>query len=193
MYQRILAYISNYISLNQEETDTFTSFLKVRKLLTRQFLLQAGDICKTENFVNKGCLKAFYIDMDGNEHIVQFALEDWWISDLHSFLTQTPAVFHIEVLENCELIQIDYNSIETLYTKIPKFERFFRIIFQKAYIAAQQRVISTISKTAEERYLEFIQRYPNIEQRVPQYMVASYLGFTPEFLSKIRYKLIHSQ
>lgn len=186
MYDTILKYVARYIELTPEETDIFTSLLTPRKVRKRQYLVQSGDICKAENFVVNGCLRSFYVDEKGEEYISQFAIEDWWITDLNSFLTQTPANYYVEALENSEVLQISYEAYHELLSRIPKFDRFFRIIIQKAYVATQQRIISTMSKTSEERYLEFVAHYPNIEQRVPQYMVAAYLGFTPEFLSKIR-------
>jgi CRP-like cAMP-binding protein len=145
-------------------------------------------ISRQETFVTRGCLRAYYVNDKGEEHIAQFAVEDWWIGDMYSFLTDTPSTLSIEALEECELLQIDRPGLEDLYVKLPKMERFFRIIIQNAFIAAQKRVISSMSKTADERYLDFIKKYPNIEQRIPQYQVAAYLGVTPEFLSRIRKK-----
>jgi CRP-like cAMP-binding protein len=151
-------------------------------------LLQQGEVSRSETFVTEGCLRAYYVNDKGEEHIAQFAVEDWWIGDLYSFLTNTPSTLHIEALEACELLQIDRPGLEDLYLKVPKLERFFRIIIQNAFIASQNRVLSSMSKTADERYQDFIRKYPNIEQRVSQYQVAAYLGVTPEFLSRIRKK-----
>ena len=137
-----------------------------------------------------GCLRTFYVDNEGQEHIVRFAVENWWTADLGSFITQTPADYNVQCLEKTEVIQFSYNDIEELYIKIPKLERFFRIIIQNAYVASDKRIIQSFSMTAKERYLKFREQYPQIEQRVPQYMIASYLGITKEFLSKIRSQLI---
>jgi CRP-like cAMP-binding protein len=153
-------------------------------------VVQNGNVCRYESFVLKGCLKTFYIDNEGQEHIVQFAIENWWTADLSSFLTQTPACYNVLCLENCELAQITFPDLEELYLAIPKLERFFRIIIQKAYIAAQQRIVNNFSMAAKDRYVQFRKQYPEIDQRVPQYMIASYLGITKEFLSKIRHQLI---
>jgi CRP-like cAMP-binding protein len=179
-------YIAQFVQLNTEEQFILESKVKIRRYLKGQFVVQNGDICKYENFVLSGCLKTFYIDNDGQEHIVMFAMENWWTADMSSFITQTPADYNIQCLENSVLAQIYYEDIEQLYAQIPKLERFFRIIIQKAYISSQKRLINNFSLPAKERYLQFREKYPQIEQRVPQYMIASYLGITKEFLSKIR-------
>ena len=185
-----LDYIKQYVVLTAEEEAILLSKIKIRKFLKGQFVVQNGDICKYENFVLSGCLKTFYIDNNGEEHIVMFAIENWWTSDLGSFITQTPADLNVQCLENSELVQVRYDELQQLYIEIPKLERFFRIIIQKAFVAAQKRIINNFSLPAMERYIQFRQQYPNIEQRVPQYLIASYLGITKEFLSKIRSQLI---
>src|SRR5688572_10980873 len=183
-------YIARYTPLTTKEQSILASKFKIRKFLKGQFVVQNGDTCRYESFVLKGCLKTFYIDNEGQEHIVMFAIENWWTADLGSFLTQTPACYNVLCLENCELAQITYADLEALYLAIPKLERFFRIIIQKAYIAAQQRIVNNFSMAAKDRYVQFRKQYPEIDQRVPQYMIASYLGITKEFLSKIRHQLI---
>ena len=183
-------YIAKFIPLTAEEQSILESKVKVRKYLKGQFVVQNGDTCKYENFVLSGCLKTFYIDNDGQEHIVMFAIENWWTGDLGSFITQTPADYNIQCLENSVLAQIYYEDLEQLYIQIPKLERFFRIIIQKALVTSQKRIINNFSLPAKDRYLKFREQYPQIEQRVPQYMIASYLGITKEFLSKIRNQLI---
>ncbi len=188
MYALLLTHISTYIALDHDEIILLTASFRPNILKKKAYLQHQGEVARFETFVTKGCLRTFYMDEKGQEHIAQFAVEGWWIGDLYSFLTQTPSRYSIEALENCELLQIDKNALEALYLKVPKMERFFRIIIQNAFIASQNRIISTMSKTADERYLEFISKYPNIEQRVPQYQVAAYLGVTAEFLSRIRKK-----
>lgn len=185
-HDTILNYIERYITLSDPEIELFKSMTKVKKLRKRQFVAEAGEVCLYENFVNKGCLRCYYVDSEGSEHTVQFAIENWWISDLHSFLTQSPAHYSVEAVEPSEVIQIRYDDLQELYQSVPKFERFFRLIIQRAFVAAQQRIIDSYSKDARQRYVEFLGKYPEIERRVPQYMIASYLGITPEFLSKIR-------
>jgi CRP-like cAMP-binding protein len=189
MHDLLLQNISKYIQLTQEEIDCFISVIQIKRLRKKQYLVQEGDVCRYESFVNKGCLRAYHVDEKGQEHIAQFAIEGWWISDMYSFLTATPARFNVDALEDSELVCLDKPSLEKLYIQIPKFERFFRIILQNAFIAHQQRIIANMSKTAEERYLDFMNHYPQLEQRVPQHQVASYLGITPESLSRIRRQL----
>lgn len=188
--QPLLDYISQYVSLSEEEQQLFLLRIRPAKYLKGQYVVQNGNVCRYESFVLKGCLKTFYIDNEGQEHIVMFAIENWWTADLGSFLTQTPASYNVLCLENCELAQITCPDLEALYIAIPKLERFFRIIIQKAYVASQQRIVNNFSMPAKERYVLFRRQYPEIDQRVPQYMIASYLGITKEFLSKIRHQLI---
>jgi CRP-like cAMP-binding protein len=186
MYDLILANISKYIQLTDEEIKFFTSLLRHRRIRKRQYVLQAGDINQFENFVVKGCLRAYTVDSEGQEHIVMFGLEGWWISDLYSFLTNTPATQNIDALENSEVLSIEKSDLEKLYEEVPKFNKFFRRLLQNAFVAHQKRIIATISQTAEEQYIAFISKYPSIEQRVPQNQIASYLGLTPETISRIR-------
>ncbi|WP_310587493.1 Crp/Fnr family transcriptional regulator [Larkinella knui] len=186
MYDAILAHVGQLIHLEPDEADYFTSLLRYKLLRKRQYLVQAGDVCKFDSFVVRGCLRTYFVDERGSEHVVQFAVENWWTGDLYSFLTQSPAAYNTDALEDSELLQIDQASLDELYRRVPKFERFFRILSQRAFVAAEQRVIATISQTAEERYRNFLERYPALDQRVPQHLIASYLGFTPEFLSRIR-------
>jgi len=185
-----LDYIKQYIELTPEEESLLLSRVRIKKYLKNQFVVQNGDVCRYENFVLSGCLKTFYIDNEGQEHIVMFAIENWWTADLGSFVTQSPADLNVQCLENSELVQVHYNDLQQLYIDIPKLERFFRIIIQKAFVSAQKRIINNFSLPAMDRYLQFREQYPQIEQRVPQYMIASYLGITKEFLSKIRSQLI---
>lgn len=187
--EKLLKYIRQYIELTQDEEAKLVLKIKIRKVSKGQFIVRNGDICKYENFVLAGCLRSFYIDNEGQEHIVMFALENWWTADLGSFITQKPADLNVQCLEDSELVQIHYDDLQNLYVEIPKLERFFRIIIQKAFVAAQKRIVNNFSMEATSRYLQFREQYPDIEQRVPQYMIASYLGITKEFLSKIRRKI----
>ncbi len=186
MFESIIQNISRHIQLNEAETSFFISLLKYRTIRKRQFLLKSGEISRCETFVVKGLLRNYTVDKSGYEHVAMFAMEDWWVSDLYSFLTQTPGNQFIDALEDTDVIQIEKSDIERLYIEVPKFERFFRILLQNAYVAHQQRILSSISLTAEEQYLAFIRKYPSLEQRVPQHQVASYLGITPETISRIR-------
>lgn len=185
-FDSILTNISRHTSLNDLEISRFTAILTNRKIKKKHLLLQAGEVCKTENFIIKGLLRAYTIDKRENEHNLMFGMEDWWISDLYSFITSSPSTMNIEALEDTEVFCIDKESLDNLYVSIPKFERVMRLLFQNAFVAQQQRILAAISQTAEERFSDFIKRYPALEQRVPQTMIASYLGMTPETLSRIR-------
>lgn len=186
MYDLILRNIGKHIQLTKAEEDHFKSILKHRVLRKRQYLLQAGDVCRYENYVIKGCLRAYTVGNKGEEHIAMFGMEDWWISDLYSFLTETPATQHIDALEDSEVFSMEKKDLENLYKEVPKFDRLMRILLQNAFVANQNRILASISQTAEEQYLAFIQKYPSLEQRVPQHQIASYLGITPETISRIR-------
>ena len=183
---QLLAYISRHITLTKDEESILKEKLVFRKYLKGQYVVQQGDICRYENFVLSGCLKVFYSDARGQQHVIMFAVEEWWVSDLGSFVNQTPADYNIQCLEDCELIQFSLSTLEELYRIIPSMERFFRIIIQQAFVASQKRIVNNHCLPAVDRYLAFIKQYPGIAQRVPQYLIASYLGFTKEFLSKIR-------
>lgn len=184
----LLQHISRHIQLDQTETDFFISLLQTKKLKRKDYLLKAGDVCKTENFIVKGCVRTYTVDENGMEHIVLFGVEDWWVGDLYSFLTQQPATYFIDALEDTELLQITKANLDKLYARVPKFERFFRLILQNAFIAQQQRINQTLSFTAEQRYLDFIKKYPQLEQRISQKQISAYLGITPVFLSMLRRK-----
>lgn len=191
--QPLLDYITNHIVLSSEEESLLHSKIKYRKYLKGQYLVQQGDVCNYLSFVCSGCLKTFHVDDEGQEHIIRFAIENWWTADLGSFIEQRPADCSVQCLEHTDLIQFSFESLTMLYIEIPKLERLFRIIFQNAFVSSEKRLMNNFSLTAKERYLIFLKEYPQIEQRIPQYMIASYLGFTKEFLSKIRSQLIHEQ
>ncbi len=186
MYDLILSNVAKYIQLTDKETSFFTSLLRLRKIRKRQYLLQAGDVNQFENFVNKGCLRAYTVDTHGEEHIAMFGLEGWWISDLYSFLTNTPATQNIDALEDSEVFSIERSDLEKLYEQVPKFNRFFLKLLQNAFVAHQRRILASMSQTAEEQYYDFIRKYPSMDQRVPQHQIASYLGLSPETISRIR-------
>ena len=186
----ILQHISRHIQLDKTETDFFLSLLKFKTLKRKEYLLKPYEVCKTENFIVKGCLRTYTLDANGFEHIVMFGIEDWWVGDLFSFLTQKPSAYFIDALEDSEVLQISKTNLDKLYERVPKFERFFRLILQNAFIAQQERINQNLSYTAEQRYLEFVKKYPHLEQRLSQKQVSAYLGITPVFLSMLRRKLI---
>lgn len=188
--KQLFDYINDFVRLSEEEEAFLASKLTCRKYLKGQYIIQQGDICKYECFVLSGCTKTFYVNEDGQEHIMMFSIENWWTSDIGSFITQTPADFNVQCIENTELVMFSYDVIEELYANVPKLERFFRLIIQRALVASQKRLVRSYSMSAKSRYLYFRNQYPSIEQRIPQYMVASYLGITKEFLSKIKGQLL---
>lgn len=184
----IIKNISRHIQLDKTEIDLFISLFENKAIKKKEYLLRPGDVCRTENFINKGCLRMFSVDENGFDHIVQFGIEDWWMSDLYSFLTKTPTNYTIQALEDTEVMQITKSNFELLFERIPKFERFYRIMFQSAFIAHQNRISKNLSLTAEKRYIDFVNQFPKLEQRIPQKYIASYLGMTPVFLSMLRKK-----
>ncbi|MEX0312915.1 MAG: Crp/Fnr family transcriptional regulator [Allomuricauda sp.] len=183
---KLVAHFRQSIDLTDHELGIIADSFNLVELKKKEVLLFAGDHSSHMRFIAQGCLRSYYMDPDAKEHIVQFGIEDWWINDLYSYLTNTPAKQFIQAIEPSQVLQIHKNRLKDLYNSIPTIERFFRIKFQNAYISLQERTINTMSKTAEERYVEFRSKHRDIEQRVPQYMVASYLGITPEFLSSLR-------
>lgn len=186
MYELLHKKITETTSLTEEEFEVCKTLFIPKKLRKRQYLLQEGDICKYITFVQKGVLRSYMVDDKGSENIFQFALEGWWISDLYSFLTRQPSQFNIDALENCELLLITPSSWDILLEKIPALERYFRILIQNNLIVTQRRLMGALYETAEEKYSSLIEAFPDIVQRVPQHMIASYLGITRETLSRTR-------
>ena len=186
MFELLYKKITEKIPLSEEEFEVCKALFTPRKVRKKQFLLQEGDVSKYQIFVNKGLLRSYTIDDKGAEHILQFALEGWWTADLYSFFTEEPSLFNIEALEDSELLLINRPSWEALLEKLPVLERYFRILIQNSLIATQRRLMESLSETAEKKYLKFMQLYPESIQRVPQHMIASYLGITRETLSRLR-------
>ncbi|PIF46136.1 CRP-like cAMP-binding protein [Chryseobacterium sp. 52] len=182
----IVKNIARHISLNDKETSYFLSLLKEKKLQKRELILKQQQLCKEISFVQSGVLRAFYLDPAGKESTVMFALPDWWITDMYCFINQKPAMLTIEALEESSVLQLTKDNLDELYTQVPKFEKFFRIMMQNAYIREQLRTIESLSLSAEERYYTFLQKYPLAAERITQKQIASYLGITPEFLSAIK-------
>ncbi|WP_394751045.1 Crp/Fnr family transcriptional regulator [Spongiimicrobium salis] len=190
MKASLIQSITKYIPLNAEEEDQIKAFWTKKTLEKGTYLLQNGNICKTDNFVIHGTLKAFYINPNtGKEEILFFAVDHWWATDIESFQKQKPSIYNIQAIEKTEVLQIGRNSFQEMLRQIPKLERFFRIILEDYLSSLQRRIINNNVLSAEQRYLDFIQRYPEIAAKVPNYLIASYLGITAEFLSRIRKKL----
>jgi CRP-like cAMP-binding protein len=193
MHELLFEHINKKISLSKSDEEFLKTVFIPKKLRKRQYLLQEGEINKYNVFVSKGCLRIYSIDEAGKEHVVQFAIEDWWIGDMYSFLTGEPSVYNIDALEDSELLLMDRKMRESVFQRIPAYEKFMRITLENNYVATQRRINAMMSKTAEEKYLAFVNAYPQILQRVPQHMVASYLGLTPETLSRIRKHLLEKK
>lgn len=191
--QPFIDYVNRVIALTPEEEEILVSKIAYRKYLKGQYLLQQGDVCLFSGFIISGCTKTFFVDEEGQEHVVMFSIEDWWASDMGSFISQKPADFNVQCLENTEIIQLSYDNQSELLQKIPKLERFFRIIVERAFVSSQKRIVRNFSMNAKQRYLYFRSQYPQIEQRIPQYLIASYMGITKEFLSKIKKELLLDQ
>ena len=189
MFESIDKNVNKSTTFSKEELEIFHSLLEQKSFPKKTFLLQEGEVCNFEAYVVKGCVRTYYIDENGLEVILQFAIEDWWIGDLASFHDQKPSRLFIETIEECELLVFNPQTKEELLFKVPKFERVFRLMIQRNLSATQNRLFRTIAQNAEQKYLDFIQKYPTIPQRVPQHYIASYLGISPEFLSKTRKKL----
>ena len=189
MYDLFFQKFNEAVTLSKEEEELIKKHLTPKKLRKKQYLLQEGDVSKFVAFVQKGVLRSYSIDEKGGEHIIQFAIEGWLISDLSSFMTGKPATYTIDALEDCELVLISRSAHEDLLRTLPKYETWLRLLITGAYIALQRRVTSIISLSLEDRYTSFVEIYPNIVQRVPQHMIASYMGLTPETLSRVRKKM----
>lgn len=179
-------HIRKFIAIDEEELADALTFFRPISLTKKENLLVEGQVCRSNYFVVKGCLRMFFVNEKGVEQTVQFALENWWLSDYTSFSTQKPAVFSIQAVEKSEVMVLDYAANETMLTQHPCLERYFRLVHQRAHAAAQYRMKYHYDHSREELYHEFARLFPEFVQRIPQYLLASYLGFTPEYLSEIR-------
>ncbi|CAH0997473.1 hypothetical protein EMA8858_03606 [Emticicia aquatica] len=186
MQESIQNYISKFVNLTAEELSVVKACMQLREIPKKTMLLNAGDICNFEAYVLKGCIREYFIDHKGQELTLEFAVEDWWVSDITSFENQTPSIMYIETLEDCEILVLSRASKDELLARVPKLERMFRLMIQRHLSVLQKRLFSTVSYTAMDKFEEFLKRYPSLPQRVPQHFIASYLGITPEFLSKLR-------
>lgn len=186
MNPSLIEYIQRYVHISKTEIDLFNSYLKPRILKRKEFLLKEGQICKSRYYITKGCIRLYYIDNKGNEQIIHFGIDNWWITDYESLINKTSSKLYIQATENTELLELPQKTFDELCLKLPKTEKLFRIIMEKTYIASQKRLEYMFSQSGEEMFKNFITTNPDFIQRVPQYMIASYLGMTPEFVSKIK-------
>lgn len=185
----ILQNVAKHVKLNDDEKQLFLSLLEEKALKKREIQLKEGEVCKHSIFIVDGALKGFTVDRQGGEHVLTFALSGWWIADMYSLISQKPGVLTIEAIADTDMLLLSREKQELLYERAPKFERFFRILVENSLVAHQQRLIDNLSLSAEERYLHFMKKYPLILECAPLHSIASYLGITPEFLSKIRRKM----
>lgn len=185
-FDLILKYVSLRITLNPEEREFFTSLLEMKSVAKKEYLLRTNEICRYDYFVRSGCLKVCYINRKGIECIIKFAVENWWVVDLDSFLNYKPSFYYIQAVEDTELFRLSRLNFDLLHQKIPAFQKFSNERWQTGFIALQYRIIQNLSLTAEESYRNFQEKYPNLEQRISQKLIAAYLGVTPEFFSTMR-------
>lgn len=184
--QRIIDHFQKFLPLTEAEQELILTRAKQRKIKRRQMILQEGFVCRHYTFIVKGCFKMYGVDDRGTEHNIQFAAEDDWIADIGSFHSKKPSRLFIEAVEPSEIIQIEQQDLYFLYINIPKLDRIFKVIIENKYVELQNRVLQNISSTAQQRYVNFLEQYPQLASRLPNVQIASYLGITPEFLSKIR-------
>jgi CRP-like cAMP-binding protein len=190
MHDKIVEYINKSVRLTDQEAELFSAAFREVKIKKRQFIVQPNFIVKNRNYVLDGAFRAYVVDDNGQESTIAFAIEDWWITDYNSYILQKPATMFVVALEDSLILEIPYDTEQALKKSNHKFETFFRIRAERTAAFMQQRIISNLTQTAEERYENFISKYPQIAQRVPQYALASYLGMTTEFLSRIRNKRV---
>ena len=187
---QILENISKIVTLSPEEELLFLSKIETKHYKAKTIILNAGEVCKYSYFVNSGLLRSFNINDNIVEHVLSFACEGWWIGDMYSLLSQKPGNLFIEVLEDAEVVLLSKENQEALYHQIPKLERFFRIIVENSLVAYQERLMDNLSLTAEERFDKFCKKYPTLIQKVPQKQIASFIGVTPEFFSKMKARML---
>ncbi|MCS3529006.1 Crp/Fnr family transcriptional regulator [Chryseobacterium sp. JUb7] len=186
----LIDYFNSLIPLNDDESLLVRELFKPRLYRKKQYILQENDVCHQFSFVVRGCARMYKVDEKGNTHIIQFASENWWIVDIGSFHKRKPSELSIDALEDTMVLQISYENLIRLYTSAPKFDRIFRVLIENSFVTLQNRLLQNISSTAEERYLSFIETYSHLSNRLPQIQIASFLGITPEFFSKLKRKIL---
>lgn len=186
MKNNVKKYFNKYVDFSDAEIDEIYAKLTLKTFQKKEYILQAGQVCKKKFFIANGLVRSFYIDDKGNEQITQFALEHWWITNMESFIHQTPSFSSIQALENTQILMLSKDDLEELFLSIPKLERLFRIITEHMLIAIQRRNDIYLQMKSKDRYHSLVNHFPSFIQRVPQYMIASYLKITPEYLSELR-------
>lgn len=190
MNNNIIEYVQRIVKLTEEEAEQFASSFREMKIKKRQFIVQPDFTARHRNYVLEGAFRAYVIANEGQDHTINFAIDDWWITDYNSYIYQKPATMFVVALEDSTILQLDFEKENALKKSNHKFETFFRIIAERGLAFQQRRIVSNLTQTAEERYKDFVDKYPQIIQRVPQYALASYLGMSTEFLSRIRNKKV---
>jgi len=188
MLQPLIQHVQKFAPLTPADQALLHHYFEYKVINKKQYLLTEGDLCKAQYFVIEGCLRMYFIKENGVEQIVQFGIDNWWLSDYSSYTLHTPSQFYIQAVQQSKILVLTQDKQEELLDKLPQMERYFRKVYQRAYAAAQMRITFFTDLSGEEKYHHFASRFPDFVQRVPQYMLASYLGFTPEFLSKVRGK-----
>lgn len=184
--KNLLRNVAKLVSISWEDENSLKNYFTEKRLLRKQFLLQADETCRHDNYVVSGSLRAFYVDKDGDEHTLQLAIDDYWITDLNSLMNETASSIYIQALEPSEVLQIESKNLNILFAERPVFERFFRLLHQRAYIAQTNRILNNIALNGHERYRQFADNFPEFVRRIPQKFLASYLGMTPVFLSQLQ-------
>jgi CRP-like cAMP-binding protein len=190
--QPLIDYFENHLPLNEDEKSAVEDTFQERRIKRRQFILQEGDVCQHNTFIVEGCFRMYMVDEKGKEHNLQFAIENWWIGDIGSFHSEKPSRLYIEAIENAVVLQCKKRDQLKLFVDHPKFNQIFRVLAENAMVSLQHRILQNISSTAEERYLDFVDRFPQFFNRISNVQISSYLGVTPEFLSAIRKKITKS-
>jgi CRP/FNR family transcriptional regulator, anaerobic regulatory protein len=188
MHKNIIQHLRKYIDLSESDVAIFNKYVETHQLKKKELILQESKVCNYLYYVEKGCLRMYFINNKGVEQITQFALDGWWISDYQSFMNHTPSDYYIQAIEESEILAIDSQNLEILFNELPQLEKYFRILMQKAVAGAQLRSKLLYEMSKEEFYFHFSTSFPEFMLRVPQYMIASYLGLTPEYLSELRKK-----
>jgi CRP-like cAMP-binding protein len=193
MNDKIVEYIQRYVALNEEEAKQFSSAFKEARIKKRQFIVQPNFVTRNRNYVLQGAFRSYVVGDEGQDHTISLAVEDWWITDYNSYIYQQPATMFVIALEDSIILQLEYEKEQALKKANHKFETFFRMIAERGLAYQQRRIITNLTLSAEERYDHFMEKYPHIAQRVPQYALASFLGMTTEFLSRIRNKKVNKK
>lgn len=193
MIEILFKHIEEKVSLAATDKEMISHFFVRKRLRKKQYLLQEGDVCKYLSFVANGLVRTYNVDEKGDEHMSVFGWEGWWISDFNSFLSIEPAVFYIDALEDSELLMISRSDYDAITLQVPIMDRYFRILFQNSLVTKERRLMSSITHTAMQKYVQLLDSNPEIISRLPQNMVASYLGIAPETLSRIKRNLAYKK